>query len=611
MKKLDIDTKHQSLIMEVLQKSELFGVLSEDSLKKIIGMVELIEYDSGEYVIKENDKSDAFYIIIEGEVVVFHTKEIMELVKLGKGVQFGDMGLLLDEPRTASVKTNKVSKILKINKSIFDYLLKNLPTFALSISRFLAKRVKQLSSKISLPHFDGEIESSGKKLLKLFPLDYLIRHRFIPLSLKNNTVNLGFVNDPTPSVMSNLKNTLTGYDLRAYRIDSEFFEVVIKSVSGLMEEEAKKIQYEEKRSEKLDKLLERVVQEGASAIHISSGDTPYWRIDDELIKLEDSKKFQIKDIKDLIEPLLTPEQKNELNSGRELNLTYSFSDKTRFLINVFYNFKGLSLVVKVINSIPKTLEQLKVPEEIKEMIKAKRGIIFVSGTAGSGKTTTIAAILDFINNNYKKHIITIENPVEYIIKSKKSLVNQIEIKDEFEEHIKVLKSVFKDDPDVIFTGSLRTLEHFELAFELAQTGHLVLANMNAINTIDTLEKIIEIFPDNKKDFVKSRIGDSLIGVLTQSLCKKIGGGSIAVFELLRTTPHIINLIKKEEFIEIKTLMRKDKFKPHTNLDEELVKLLKENVIDKKEAKLKAIDKEYLENRIQDISASDSEFKIEM
>ncbi len=611
MKKLDINSKNQGLIMEVLQKSELFGVLSEDSLKKIIGMIEFIEYDSGEYVIKENDKSDAFYIIIEGEVIVFHKKEIMELVKLGKGIQFGDIGLLLDEPRTASVKTDKVSKILKINKTIFDYLLKNLPTFALSISRFLAKRVKQLSSNISLPYFDGEIESSGKKLLRLFPVNYLIRHRFIPLSLKENTVKLGFVNDPTPSVISNLKNVLTGYDLKFYRIDSEFFEVVIKSVSGLMEEEAKKIQYEQKRSEKLDKLLERVVQEGASAIHISSGDTPYWRIDDELIKLEDSKKFQMEDIKELIEPLLAPEQKRELNSGKELNITYSFSDKTRFLINVFYNFKGLSLVVKVINSIPKTLEQLKVPEDIKEMIKVNRGIIFVSGTAGSGKTTTIAAILDFINNNYKKHIITIENPVEYIIKSKKSLVNQIEIKDEFEEHIKVLKSVFKDDPDVIFTGSLRTLEHFELAFELAQTGHLVLANINAINTIDTLEKIIEIFPDNKKDFVKSRIGDSLIGILTQSLCKKTGGGSIAVFELLKSTPGIVNLIKKEEFIEIKTLMRKDKFKPYTNLDEEIVKLLKENVIDKKEAKLKAIDKEYLENRIQDIGASDSEFKIEM
>lgn len=300
------------------------------------------------------------------------------------------------------------------------------------------------------------------------------------------------------------------------------------------------------------KLLQRAIQKDASDIHIKTGSAPYYRVDGYL-EPQEGDTLKAADIEVILDILLSDEQKKFLQKKGEVDLAFTERGVGRFRINVFRQRGTFSLVMRRIKTKTLTFEQLMLPPAVEKLTLLARGLVLITGTTGSGKSTTLATIVDYINSKRRCHIVTIEDPIEYIHQDKKAVVNQREINIDTADFSSALKAVMRQDPDVILVGEMRDLETFQAAISATETGHLVFSTLHTTNAMQTIDRIIDLFPSNQHDQVRSQLALNLKAVLCQRLIQRADGtGRIPACELMFVSPAIQKLIKENRVMQIPT-----------------------------------------------------------
>jgi len=293
----------------------------------------------------------------------------------------------------------------------------------------------------------------------------------------------------------------------------------------------------------------------------------------------------------LVYSAMTDEQKNEFEKELELDFAYEIPAIARFRVNAFKENNGISAVFRVIPEIIPTMDQLDLPPLFKKLVDLPNGLILVTGPTGSGKSTTLAAMINYINETQPVHIITIEDPIEFTHKSKKSLVRQRQVHRDTHGFANALRSALREDPDVILLGEMRDLETIRLALTAAETGHLVMATLHTSSAARTINRIVDVFPAGEKDMIRNMLSESLQAVICQTLVKKTGGGRTAALEIMIGTPAVRNLIREDKVAQMMTAIQTGADVGMRTLDQYLQELVNKGVIDKEAAISVALNKE--------------------
>ncbi len=305
----------------------------------------------------------------------------------------------------------------------------------------------------------------------------------------------------------------------------------------------------------LYELLETMVKSGASDLHITVGSPPRIRVDGKLVPLN-MPPLTATDTKELCYSILTDAQKHKFEENLELDLSFGVKGLSRFRANIFMQRGAVAAAIRTIPWQIRTFKELGLPDILNELVKKPRGLILVTGATGSGKSTTLAAMIDRINEERADHIITIEDPIEYLHSHKKALINQREVTADTKSFKDALKYVLRQDPDVVLIGEMRDLETIEAALTVAETGHLTLATLHTNTAVQTINRIIDVFPPHQQEQVRVQLSFVLEGIICQQLIpKKTGGGRVLAIEILIPNPAIRNLIRENKIHQIYSMMQ--------------------------------------------------------
>lgn len=346
----------------------------------------------------------------------------------------------------------------------------------------------------------------------------------------------------------------------------------------------------------IDKLLNTVVARNASDLHIAVGQPPVLRLDGRMVRLE-TKVLEPEDTVSLMKSI-TPERcQRELQEVGGADFGFAFGDKARFRVSIFKQKGCVGMVLRQIPNKLMNFEQLGTPPVLKEIIMRPRGLILVTGPTGSGKSTTLAAAIDYLNENVDHHIITIEDPIEFYHTHKRCTVNQREVGVDVPSFAEAIRRALRQDPDIILVGEMRDLETIEAAITAAETGHIVFGTLHTTGAQGTVNRIIDVFPTNQQEQIRTQLSTSIIGILSQQLLPKIGGGRVAAYEMLVVTPAIANLIRENKTFRINSAIQTGYKLGMQLLDDHLFRLWQEGKIEKKEAILRANGPDELTSRI--------------
>lgn len=305
----------------------------------------------------------------------------------------------------------------------------------------------------------------------------------------------------------------------------------------------------------LKELLQHAVASSASDLHLSAGSPIMLRVRGSMVKL-DEKNISAEITRELVYHILSKEQIEELEKEQEIDFSLHIPEIGRFRVNIFHQRQGLGAAFRVIPSKIPSMEDIGLPKVVKDLIDLETGIILVTGPTGSGKSTTLAAMIDYINTDKDGHIITIEDPIEFIHGSKKCIVNQREIGANTKSFANALRSVLREDPDYILVGEMRDLETISLALTAAETGHLVFATLHTASAPKTITRIIDVFPTNQQDQIRVMLSESIQGVIAQKLYpRRDKAGRIAAFEILIATQAVRNLIREQKIFQLESVIQ--------------------------------------------------------
>lgn len=297
----------------------------------------------------------------------------------------------------------------------------------------------------------------------------------------------------------------------------------------------------------LNDVLKIALKGGASDIHLKAGLPPMFRIDGRLVPLKDAKRLVPEDLNKMALSIMNPTQKEDFKRTHEIDLAYGVPGLGRFRVNIFQQRGTIGIVLRVIPFGIQSFEQLNLPEVLQEIAQEQRGLVLVTGTTGSGKSTTLAAMVDFINTKKTHHIITIEDPIEFLIRDKRSIVNQREVGADTLSFAAALKSALREDPDVILVGEMRDFETIETAITAAETGHLVMSTLHTLDATETINRIVSIFPPYQQKQIRLQLASIIRGIISQRLIPRADGkGRVPALEILRNTARIRELITDKD-----------------------------------------------------------------
>jgi twitching motility protein PilT len=352
----------------------------------------------------------------------------------------------------------------------------------------------------------------------------------------------------------------------------------------------------------MNKLLDLALQHGASDIHLTVGKPPSFRIHGD-IKALNTAELVPEDTAALMKQITSERGQRELAEVGSTDFAIGFQDKARFRVNVFKQKSHNALVLRQIPSRILSMEELNLPTHLKDLITRPRGMILVTGPTGSGKSTSLAAMIDFINANCAHHIITIEDPVEFVHHHKKSIVNQREVHNDLPSFKEGLRRALREDPDVILVGEMRDLETIEAAISAAETGHLVFGTLHTTGAARTVDRIIDAFPANQQEMVRTQLAGNLVSVISQALVpKKDGKGRVAAFEIMIMNPAISNLIREGKTFRIDSSIQTSANQGMILLDDWLFKLYQQGIINFADMMGKAKDTNFLQRKVQEAGA---------
>lgn len=334
-------------------------------------------------------------------------------------------------------------------------------------------------------------------------------------------------------------------------------------------------------------LLTFASQAGASDVHLSSGEPPMIRLHGEMKRL-DHPALSREKVHDMIYDIMNDGQRKSFEERLELDFSFDMGAIGRFRVNVFMQQRGEGVVFRTIPSKILSVEQLGLPQILKKMTDKEKGLILVTGPTGSGKSTTLAAMVDYLNDTFEGHIITIEDPIEFTHRSKKCLVNQRELGAHTYSFANALRAVLREDPDIILVGEMRDLETIQLAITAAETGHLVFGTLHSPSAPGTVDRVIDVFPAEQQAQIRAQFADAIEAVVTQTLCKKKGGGRVAALEILVATTAVRNLIREGKNHQIPSAMQVGQKDGMQTMDMALIELANKGLITREEAQAKSM-----------------------
>lgn len=341
----------------------------------------------------------------------------------------------------------------------------------------------------------------------------------------------------------------------------------------------------------ISELLAFSVKNKASDLHLSAGLPPMIRVHGDIRRIN-VPALNNQEVRAMVYDIMSDSQRKAYEAQLEVDFSFELRDVARFRVNAFNQERGAGAVFRTIPSVVLTLEQLEAPKIFKDIADTPRGIVVVTGPTGSGKSTTLAAMVDYVNEKEFGHILTIEDPIEFVHKSKKCLVNQREVGPHTHGFAEALRSALREDPDVILVGEMRDLETIRLALTAAETGHLVFGTLHTSSAAKTVDRIVDVFPAAEKEMVRSMLSESLRSVISQTLLKrKDGNGRVAVHEIMLGTPAIRNLIRENKVAQMYSSIQTGQSLGMQTLDQALVELVRRNVINAADARAIAVNKD--------------------
>ena len=330
----------------------------------------------------------------------------------------------------------------------------------------------------------------------------------------------------------------------------------------------------------ISEILNFVKEQGASDLHISTGEPPIIRVNGDIQKV-DMPPLSKEEVHTMLYDVLNDQQRKIFEENKELDFALDFKGIARYRINAFQQFKGEAMVFRTIPTEIMSLEQLGLPCILKELTKKTRGLILVTGPTGSGKSTTLAAMIDDINERENAHILTVEDPIEFVYKPKQSLINQRELGTNTHSFANALRSALREDPDAILVGEMRDLETISLAITAAETGHLVFGTLHTSSAAKTVDRIIDVFPAEQQAQIRTMLSESILSVIAQNLLKRQDGkGRVAALEIMVATPAIRNLIREGKIAQIPGMIQTGKQFGMQSMDNSLIVLCKDGVVSK-------------------------------
>jgi twitching motility protein PilT len=337
-------------------------------------------------------------------------------------------------------------------------------------------------------------------------------------------------------------------------------------------------------------LLAFAVKNNASDLHLSAGVPPMIRVDGD-VKRVNMPALSHKEVHGMVYDIMNDSQRKAFEEYFETDFSFEIPKLARFRVNAFNQNRGAGAVFRNIPSLIQNLDDLAAPKVFRDLCMLPRGLVLVTGPTGSGKSTTLAAMIDYCNVNRPDHILTIEDPIEFVHESKRSLINQREVKRDTLGFSEALRSALREDPDIILVGEMRDLETIRLALTAAETGHLVFGTLHTSSAAKTIDRIVDVFPGDEKDMVRSMLSESLRAVISQTLLKRIGGGRIAAHEIMIGTPAIRNLIREGKIAQMYSAIQTGSSVGMQTLDQCLSELLSKGLVSKEEARFKAQNKD--------------------
>lgn len=330
--------------------------------------------------------------------------------------------------------------------------------------------------------------------------------------------------------------------------------------------------------QEMDRLLTVTAEEGASDLHLSVGRYPTLRIDGRLVALDDKKILSAKDTESLITSILDERQVKQLYEEQELDFSYEPEGSSRFRTNIFFQRGTMSVAFRLISSKIKTLEELGMPSTLYEFASQSQGFVLVAGPSGHGKSTTLAALIDRINAEKYKHVITIEDPIEYVYTQNRCIIDQREVFTDTKSFQNALRSVFREDADVILVGELRDWETISTAITAAETGHLVFATLHTNSAAQTIDRIIDSFPASQQNQIRAQLSGALLGVVSQRLIPRIGGGRVPAVEIMKSNSAVKNLIRENKIHQLDLVINTSADEGMVSLNNSLSQLVKDGEI---------------------------------
>ncbi len=348
----------------------------------------------------------------------------------------------------------------------------------------------------------------------------------------------------------------------------------------------------------IDRFLHMMAEHGASDLHYCTGCKPILRKDGSLVGLRADEPLDDSTVKKVLYEIMPAENERQFNEENDTDFAYEISGLARFRVNIFRDHKGICGVFRIIPSEILTCEQLKLPDSIRKFCSLNKGLVLVTGPTGSGKSTTLAALIDLINTTRNDHILTIEDPIEFVHRNKRCLINQREVHSHTQGFKRALRAALREDPDIVLVGEMRDLETTHIAIETAETGHLVFGTLHTTTAISTVDRLIDQFPADQQSQIRMMLSTSLKGIVAQNLLKKKGGGRVAALEVLIVNPAVSALIREAKTSQIMSIMQTGRKEGMTLLNEELTRFVREGLVEPDEAYKKAADKEDLLRHFQ-------------
>lgn len=337
----------------------------------------------------------------------------------------------------------------------------------------------------------------------------------------------------------------------------------------------------------IDRLLERMVESGASDLHISVPSPPILRIEGRLVAQKDFPPVQPRDVQDVFDSISTEKQREAFDRDLELDFAYSLPGRARFRVSAMRQRGSVSLAFRFVPFKVPTIDELGLPPICKELILKPRGLILISGAAGSGKSTTLAAMLNHLNETAERNVITIEDPIEFLFHNDKCIIRQRELGYDTKRFDVALVHALRHDPDVVVVGEMRDLSTIGTALTAAETGHLVIGTMHTIDAAQSVDRVIDMFPAAQQQQIRLQFSQVLLGVLSQVLLPRNGGGRIAAFEIMPATPGIRKIIREGNILEILANLEMGGLEGKQSLDQALADLVKKGLVAREEALLKS------------------------